>query len=330
MGKRILVTGGAGFIGNWLSLELANLGNEVVAVDNDIRGGVSTANFSNENITFLQLDLNDLNSVIQIFSNYQFDLIYHLAALNGTQNFYEKPFDVIKNSSLPIINMIDVMKSLNLRVPIIYTGSSETYSRGITIGCNTVPTAEDAEIVLGPLSESRWSYGSAKAFSEYVLQSAYDQLGIKFIIARVHNIYGPRMGFNHFISDVISRFRQGDFKLYGSGETRSFCHISDAVFALISLSESEKSWGHIINIGSDDERSILSVASIIAKELKINNNLIESMGSWEGSVHRRCPDIAKLKTMLEGEFPRIGIEDGIKEMVEWYNDKRIISEGGFK
>jgi UDP-glucose 4-epimerase len=328
--SKILITGGAGFIGNWLSIRLAELGHEVISVDNDIRGGSKTADFSNKRITFLQLDLTDITAVTQLFSTNSFDLIYHLAALNGTQNFYERPFDVIKHSSLPIINIINAMGVLNLRVPIIYTGSSESYSRGVTIGCNTVPTSENAEIVLGPLSESRWSYGAAKAFSEYVLQSALDQFGIKFIIARVHNIYGPRMGFNHFISDVISRFRDGDFQLHGSGETRSFCHINDAIFALISLPDSDNAWNQIFNIGSDDERSILSVANMIANELKIDSKLIKPMDSWAGSVNRRCPDISKLKSLLEGEFPCISVDEGIKEMVDWYDDKQITSEKGFK
>jgi len=328
--RKVLITGGAGFIGNWLSVKLAEKGCDVVAVDNNIRGGLETANFNNKRISYEQVDLTNEDSVMRLLSSKTFDLIYHLAALNGTQNFYNRPFDVIKNSSLPIVNIINAMSALNLNIPLVYTGSSETYSHGVTIGCNGVPTSELAEVVLGPISESRWSYGAAKAFGEYVLQSAFDQFGIKFIIARVHNIYGPRMGFNHFISDVIARFRDGDFKLHGSEETRSFCHIDDAILALMSLPEIDGAWNQIFNIGSDDERTILSVAFMIADELGIERSVIEPSKSWAGSVQRRCPDIEKLKNILNFDFPNISIDEGIKDMIDWYDDEQIILESGFR
>ena len=325
--EMILVTGGRGFIGHWLVRYLADLGYGVVSVDNDVRGGALEPY---DGVVELTCDLSNLIEVRSLFENYQdFEFVFHLAAYNGTQNFYEKPFDVLWNSSIPSANVCKALAELKLRPLCIYTSSSEVYARGVSLGITAVPTSEQAEVVLGPCAERRWSYGAAKCFGEYAFAAASHQYGLPYIITRVHNVYGPRMGFNHFIPDAIKRFRAADYSLPGSNETRSFCFISDAVSALaacMKLNESQRN--RIYNIGSSEEMKIYEIAEIILECLGVEKSKIQCLPGVQGSVRRRCPTIDDSAVVL-GLANTVSISEGISTMVNWYSPDRIVLERGF-
>ena len=321
-----IVTGATGFIGFHLSLKLKELGYKVLAIDNNLRGGnKSSIKYLQDNdIKFLNIDLCS-QSQINILDNESVKKIkgiFHLAAFNGTNNFYKKPFSVLKNSSIPLINLIDKMVSLNISPKILYTGSSECYAFGVKKGFNSIPTSEDAILAIGPQDNPRWSYASGKLLGEYALFNAFQEYGIPFVIARVHNIYGPRMGLNHFFSDFINRCINNEFYLYGPDQTRSYCYIDDCVDALILLMNSNESNYNIFNVGSSREIKNIECAKLILDELNINHEM-SFKDPPKGSIDRRKPDLTKLFKLFPSLANQTSLEKGLKLTVAWYSDKNL-------
>ena len=323
--ETLLVTGATGFIGFHLVQALNNLGCNVLALDNNLRGGSELARkfFEEKGIPFFDIDM------CNPFELSQLDLelpniksIFHLAAFNGTNNFYKKPFTVLKNSTLPLINLLDKLISLKLSPKILYTGSSECYAYGVQKKFNNVPTTEDAVLALGPMENPRWSYACGKLNGEYALFNAYSEYKIPFVIARVHNIYGPRMGRNHFFSDFINRCLNNEFFLYAPYQTRSYHFIDDCVNTLILLMNSASANLNVFNVGSSKETMNLDCANLILDELNINQKL-SFRNAPEGSINRRKPDLTKLFNMFPSLKEQTSLEDGIKATVAWYSKRNI-------
>ena len=319
-----LVTGATGFIGFHLAVKLKKLGFNVLAIDNNIRGGHKSSReyFEELGIKLLDIDLCDQTQINQLDNVLlKVDGIYHLAAFNGTNNFYKKPYSVLKNSSQPLINLINKLIDLNLSPKLLYTGSSECYAFGVKQGFNSIPTSEETILSLGPLSNPRWSYACGKLIGEYALFNSYQEFGIPFVIARVHNIYGPRMGLNHF-SDFITRCLDGKFYLYGPHQTRCYCFIDDCIDALILLMNNDKTNSNVFNVGSEMEIRNIDCAQLILNELKINNEL-DFKDPPKGSINRRKPDLSKLFSMFPSLKEQTSLEDGIKSTVAWYSKRNI-------
>lgn len=329
--NKFIVTGADGFIGYWLVRELLRKNHYVIGVDNNLRGGRNISSFQSKNYMNLDLDLCDMTNVARVVDMIDNDTtIFHLAAYNGTENFYEKPWDVIRNSSLPLTNILEALGNAGKLPKIIYTGSSESYSYSIQKNIGAVPTDETVLLASGELLNSRWSYASAKTFGEYCLAAANKQYGIDFLVARVHNIYGPRMGFNHFVSDVIKKLRSGKCLLPGASETRTFCYVTDAVDALLKLNALKpKEWNQVFHVGSIEEITIIDAANIIANLMGVCPELIVPLESLPGSVKRRRPDITKLKALTNFQ-PQINFNDGVQKVIGWYSAEQINLEKSFR
>tara|TARA_Y100000589_G_scaffold74281_1_gene67603 strand:- start:9260 stop:10249 length:990 start_codon:yes stop_codon:yes gene_type:complete len=319
--NNVLVTGACGFIGYHLSIFLSNIGYKVTGIDNNIRGGERSAiyDFDKHGIDYINCDMKS----IQDFQSKcgeklsSTSKIYHLAAFNGTQNFYSKPYSVILNSSLPTINLINFIVENNIKTKILYTGSSESYANSVIKGIVNIPSDEDSLLSLGSHENPRWSYACAKTYGEYLLFAAGFQYKLDFIIARVHNIYGIRMGLNHFFTDFIRKIKNNNYEILGADQTRSFCHIMDCCRALVLLMDTSQTQ-QIFNIGSSREIKINKCAE---KIMSISNNigqLIEKPAP-EGSVSRRCPDLRKLISAIGNEWEQVSLEDGLVELVDWYS-----------
>ena len=328
---KFIVTGSDGFIGNWLTKKLLDDGYSVIGVDNNIRGGRNTGDISHQNFLRLEINLCNIEQVRKITEFLADDtIICHLAAYNGTNNFYDVPWDVLRNSSLPLVNIIDVISSSKFRPKILYTGSSESYAETINQGMGVFPTAENIILSSGELLNPRWSYASAKTFGEYCLSAAHHQLGVDFLVARVHNIYGPRMGFNHFTSDIIKKLREGQCILPGATETRTFCYISDAVDALFKLINLDSTnWNQVFHVGSDEEISIIDAAATIADLMNLPRSRLIPKPSIAGSVHRRFPSIEKLRNATNYE-PKVSFKSGMQKVIDWYTEEQIKLERDFR
>lgn len=286
----ILVTGGNGFIGRNLVAELSNdLNFEVISVDL-----FHNETFAQNDVKYLTCDLTKQNQVKNLP---EANFIFHLAAINGTQRFYNEPWFVFYNSLMTTINLIDHFKDSKVLKRFVYTSSSEVYADRFSGQEEGALTQEDVAVGFSNVLNPRWSYGGAKLAGEIALNSAAVEHGLSFSILRYHNVYGPNMGSNHVIPDFVERGRSGIYRLFGGNNVRSFIHIKDAVAATILAGFSEKSLGKIIHIGNENPVTMIELAKIIMNssgwigELEIND-------APDGSTNYRCPGTDFLRNGL--------------------------------
>jgi nucleoside-diphosphate-sugar epimerase len=319
-GKRALITGGSGFIGFHLGKRLESLGSHVILVDKKYpnENDLEFQDFiQKESVDFLLADLTNELEVNKLpISEY----VFHFAALNGTQNFYEKPFDVLVNSGMPIVHLLN---HFGCKTKFIYAGSSESYAPGIKLGITSIPTPEEAPFIIDDPTNPRWSYSMGKSFGEIAIQAYGTQKNFNSMVIRFHNVYGPRMGINHVVPDLILNAINNKFILKGWENTRSFIYIDDAITDIIKLvTENEFSETSVFNLGGDDEVSILSLASLLLKVMKIDAEF-DLEEAPIGSVMRRRPDLALINSTL-GDRERVSLSAGLEKTVNWYIQNRWV------
>ena len=294
---KYLITGAAGFIGNALVKKLLkNKNNFVYAIDK------SNIKIKNKNLIKIKADIKKTKKFPKV------DIVFHLAAFNGTKFFYSKPFNVIDENLSTTLNLIKFYKKKKCK-KIIFAGSSEAYAGSQNLKLKKILHNEKQPIIFGDINNPRWSYATSKFMSEIITINS----GIPYIILRYFNVYGPKQK-DHFIPEFISRAKKGKFELYGYKNTRSFIFIDDAVDATIKISKN-KIVNQIFNIGSNRESKIFDVAKLILKLLNIKNKKIKLYKSPKGSVKRRSPDINKIKKII-GNFNNTSLKDGIKKILE--------------
>ena len=314
---KILVTGGAGAIGYHLSKTLADLGHDVVIADNFSRSEndlLFSQLILRGNVKFFNIDLCDPSAVSNL--DVDFDYVYHLAAMNGTQNFYTIPFDCLLNCTLPTLNLLRYFGHNGKLKRFIYAGSSEAYASTVTRFGWKVPTDEKVPLCIDDPQNVRWSYGGSKLHGELATVAASKQFSIPYTIIRYHNVYGPRMGYKHVIPDFLRRAQAGVYELYGFQDTRSFIYVTDAVDATIIVADNNSMANEIVNIGSKDEITILALAEKILSLMGINSEIV-CHPSPKGSVSRRAPDLSKL-SRLTGFKPKVSLDKGLLETIRYY------------
>jgi nucleoside-diphosphate-sugar epimerase len=279
--QKILVTGAAGLIGKAVYKKLVSLGYNVVGVDNLSRPG------SRHGDSIINCDLLDF---YQSNPN-DFDTIFHLAAINGTVNFYKDPNGVIKHN---IENDFATFKfaESNPLTKLVYASSSE-----VVVGTPNIPTPEETNILIKDMHNPRWSYRISKVVAENYLANSE----LNYLIVRFFNVFSSDSRPGHFVHDLIDKIEKQDHSLIGADETRSFCYIDDAVNSVIAIAQTCSK--EIVNIGNDEEITILDAANIISKV--IFNGSVEWIckPGKQGSTARRCPDISKLKGLLPDYSP---------------------------
>ncbi len=317
MNKLYLVTGAAGFIGYQLARVLSEReGATVLCVDNFVRGEADQAYLdlsARENVRRIDCDLTDHAAVGALPDDV--DTIFHLAALNGTQNFYERPYDVVRHCTLPTLHLLEKYKRRGLD-RFVFASTSEAYASTVTAFGWEVPTAEDVPLSIDDPGNPRWSYGASKLHGEVAVHSAARQYGIAHTIIRYHNVYGPRMGDKHVVPDFLMRARRGEFTLFGGEDTRAFLYIDDAVEATLLVAESEGCIGETVNIGGSRETRIVDLAEMMMRAGGWSGELVVHP-SPEGSVKRRAPALAKLR-QLTGFEEKWGLEQGLRQTANFY------------
>jgi UDP-glucose 4-epimerase len=314
--KKILVTGAAGFIGYQLAYELAKAGNNVTCVDNFSRGTREDIEklTTLPNVNWVTMDLNNPAQYYQLDTKIEY--IFHLAALNGTQNFYEFPFSVAEAASLPTLLLLRHYAKSSLLKRFVLASTSETYAGAVTNYNYAVPTDEEVPLVIEDITNFRWSYAAGKILSESAVIGCGKELGLPWTIIRYHNVYGPRMGDRHVIPDFLTRVKSQVYELFGANDTRSFIFIEDAVRATIDLAFNPAAQDEIVNVGSDQEILISDLANKILELMNLEVE-ITKYPSPEGSVPRRAPSLIKLKNLI-GFSPRVKLEDGLLKTINWY------------
>jgi len=269
---KVLVTGAAGLIGSELCKQLRQNNFYVVGIDNLSRS--TKIPDCNE---FVEYDL-----IKSITIDQDFEMIYHLAAINGTTNFYERPNEVISNNTRVDFNVFEFSKKCKNLKKLIYASSSEMMSH-VNI-CD-----ESNKVEIDDISNPRWSYKISKMVGENYLHNS----NLPWIIIRYFNVYGSETKSGHIVFDQIQKHKNGIYEVIGSNETRCYTYIEDAVDATVVVTK-KCQLRETINIGSNEELTSLEVCKIIANSLGIHDPRYKFMDGRMGSAKRRVPDISTL------------------------------------
>ena len=317
---KTLITGGVGAVGYFLAKNLADQEQEVIIVDNLIRGELDQEMRSllkKPNVSLIKADIIDRRQVEKLPRDC--DYVYHLAMINATRIFYERPVDILRVGVLGTFNILEWFKN-NKKGKILFTSSNELYASWIKLTGNPLPTPELVPLCIEDSSNPRWSYAGSKIIGEIAFFNYAKTFGFPMSIVRYHNSYGPRMGFGHVIPDFILRIlkKEEPFKIFGAENTRAFCYVTDTVRASQLVMESEKTNGKIIHIGNDKEEiSMLNLAKRMFELFNYQPKKVEIHSAPNGSVLRRCPDLTKIRK-LTGHEPSVDLNEGLKRSWDWY------------
>ncbi len=316
----VLITGAAGFIGLHLARYHAKRGDRVHIVDNLFKSkGRLDPDFEEFKISpGVTTHLLDLTQPLTLQIKEPLDIVYHLAAVNGTALFYEIPYDVARINLLSTINLLDWIKTQKVG-RILYSSTSEVYAGCEAFGLLPIPTPETVPVVFAQPTQTRFSYGTSKFMGEFLCMQFGRTNKVPTSVIRYHNIYGPRMGQKHVIPEFIVRAhrKENPFAIFGGGETRAFCHVDDAVRATHQVAEHPKTDQEIVHIGNaKEETTIEDLAKLIMSLMNLPLP-IEERGRRDGSVSRRCPDVSKLK-QLTGFEAAVSLREGLPGTIEWY------------
>ncbi len=323
--KKILITGGAGFIGYHVAvLLLQNPENELVLVDNFFRGG-NDVDFKklceNPRVTFLEFDLTDPAVYEKLGKGYAH--VYHLAAVNGTRLFYEIPHEVLRINTLTLVFLLEWFRKYNVEGKLLFASTCEAYAGALeAFGILPIPTPENVPLVIADPYNPRSSYDASKLIGEPFVIHYAKQYGFRAVIMRPHNFYGPRDTKDHVVPDFLERIveRVDPFPIYGAENTRDFTYIQDAVEAMQLLMDSTKTDGQpieTVHIGTAEEISIETLAQKMFAVAGWSPQKIDIHEAPQGSVKRRVSDISKIKAMF-GWKPTTSLEEGLKKTYEWY------------
>lgn len=311
--RQILVTGGAGFIGYHLSLELAK-SNHVTIIDNFSRGKLDVK--LKELLQKKKIRIIKKNLEKEITFNKKFDYIFHLAATVGVNNVNINPSFTLQNNIIPAFNLVNYIKKKNKNCIFIFFSTSEVYSPLIKIKKNIFPLKESYDLLLPNKTNDRDSYFISKILVEKFLKLS----NINYIIYRPHNIYGPRMGMSHVIPELIKRIileKNKKVKIYSPNHKRVFCYIDDCIKQIILTCFKKKFLNQIINLGStQNEIKIFDLAKIINNFLHVKKILLCGPIT-PGSPKRRIPSLKKISNVIKN-YNETKLVVGIKKTVDWY------------
>lgn len=307
--SKILVSGGAGFIGSNLVDALAtDNSNEVIIVDNLLTG--KETNVSRKaNTSFVKADVNIREDMKKIFAEHKFDYVYHYAAVVGVQRTLRNPTMVLRDIE-GIRNVLDFAISQKVK-RVFFSSSSEVYGEPVEM-----PQHEETT----PLN-SRLPYAVVKNVGESFLRSYSQEFGLDYTIFRFFNTYGPRQSADFVMSKFIKAALAGqDITVYGDGsQTRTFCYIKDNIEATTNAINQNWTIDSVVNIGNDKEIKIVDLASKIIELSGSNSKIVHLPPLKEGDMTRRQPDVIKMRQLLKREFTPL--EEGIARLIEFQKAK---------
>ncbi len=303
---KILVTGGAGFIGSALAGKLLeNPENFVVVVDNLGSGDIrKLPKAINGNFKFIKCDVNLREGISEIMTTFHFDYVFHFAALVGVLNTLKNPVKVLADLD-GFKNILDLAKNTGVK-RVYFSSSSEVYGEPVELPQNEETT---------PLN-SRLPYAIVKNAGEAFLKSYYQEFGLEYTIFRFFNTYGPKQSKDF----VISKFMQAalenkNITIYGNGlQTRTFCYITDNIEACVNTFYKNKFVNDVLNIGNDVETTIIDLAELVIKVTKSSSKIKFINPLKEGDMTRRQPDLVKMKKVFQKKH--ITLEEGLQKVLE--------------
>jgi len=317
---KILITGGAGFLGSHLADGFIARGDEVFVLDTGaiakVRHLLDNAHFQYVHDSVFNLEL--LDSLVA-----KTDLIYHLAAVVGVEHYVADPYETLNVNVNGTQNVLRAAYKHGKRL--VFSSTSEVYGRN-----PKVPWGEDDDRVLGSTRIDRWCYSTSKAVGEHFC-FAYHKLGLPVTVVRYFNVYGPRLDrvdvgrlFTIFMGQLL---RGTDLTVVGNGmQTRCFTYVTDAIEATMAAGVKPEANGHAVNIGTDVETTVLDFAKLMLELYGPGKSKIKFMtqeqvyGKSYEDIPRRVPDVTKMRTLL-GVSARVELRDGVARTMAWFRNE---------
>ena len=320
---RVLVAGGAGFIGSHVCDALLARGHHVLCIDNLSKGSVDniTHNLENNKFEFRRIDILDRKRLFSVATG--IDAIIHLVAFKIPR--YSSAIHTLLLNSQGTINILDLARINNAKV--LIGSTSDVYGKSTNF-----PFREDGDLVVGPSTSRRWAYAVSKLFDEHLAYAFEDEYGLKVVILRFFGTYGERQyldwwGGPHgvFLERI---FNNKPVEIHGDGkQTRCFIYVKDAAEATVRALENERATGEIINIGTQEEISIIGLARLmhqlsgVSHPLQVKYIPYSVFSKNYEDVRRRIPSIEKMKSLLAYE-PKVKLVEGLKRLIEWYKKEK--------
>ncbi len=311
-GLKVVVTGGAGFIGSHIVEKLLTLDAEVIVIDNFLRGNKIEHLRANSHLSIYEADITNAEGINKLFNNC--DIIFHLAAIVGVEETQIDPVEVLNVEVQGTINVFNLAVEKNIK-KIIFGSSSEVY------GDISKPMREDA--ALSPKS----TYAVTKLLGEEYCKAFYQKYGIEHVILRYFNVYGPRQDERFVISRFVNKaLANQNIVIYGDGkQTRDFTFIDDAVNVTLLASVEKKARCEEINVGTGISASINHLAKLVGEALNSKQPVKSTYVDYDDKrprgieIFKRAADISKARSLLQYQ-PGVSLKNGIKQYIEWYRE----------
>jgi len=310
--RTVLVTGGAGFIGNYLCRRLLKDGHKVICFDNLSTGSLENIQDIQDQVVFIKGDANRYEDLKKVFDAFPVDTVFHYAAVVGVKRTLEDPVSVMKD--LNGIQWILEFSKVHQVKKVVFSSSSEVYGEPVEI-----PEIETGHV------NAKLPYAVVKLAGEKWLQAYHQMHGLNTTSLRFFNVYGPRQEsspYGFVVGIFIKQVLGGKAPtIFGDGsQTRDFVYIDDNIEAAIHAMESKKTAGEVINIGTGRPTTILDLAEdVILLAGKENELKVNFLGDIRNDVKHRFPDVSKMKSLLDFR-PQYRLLDGLKKTWEWYKN----------
>lgn len=321
---RILITGGAGFIGSHLAQYLLSKGNQVTVIDDFSTGRMENIRHLLDNPNFTLVRDTILNQQIMHILIEQCQQIYHLAAAVGVKLIVERPVHTISTNIAGTEVVLGIANKFQRKIVVI--SSSEVYGKN-----EKVPFREDDDRLMGATIYSRWSYACSKAIDEFLGLAYHRQFGLPAVIVRLFNTVGPRQvgQYGMVIPRFVKQALSGEpITVYGDGtQSRCFTYVMDVVSALVLLMESGKSAGEVFNLGSREEISIFDLARLIKEKVSSKSDIVlvpyeQAYEKGFDDLMRRVPDISKINRVI-GYEPKYTLSEILDEVIKYYRQNPL-------
>lgn len=304
---KFLITGGAGFIPSSLAEKLlVDKKNEIVLVDCFLTGRKENIPLAS-NVKFIKCDVNNYDDIAPVMTAYQFDYVFHYAAVVGVQRTIDNPVMVLKDID-GIENILNLCKNTGVK-RIFYSSSSEVYGEPVVLPQNEHTT---------PLN-SRLPYAIVKNVGEAYCRSYYQEYGLDYTVFRFFNTYGPKQSPDFVMSKFLKAALAGDdITIYGDGsQSRTFCYIDDNIDACLATVNNDEYKNDVYNIGSDTVITIKELAETIIELTASSSRIVHLPPLKDGDMTKRQPDISKMKDLLKRDL--LPYREGIKKVLAVWN-----------
>jgi len=320
---KVLITGGAGFIGSHLADRLVEMGEEVFAIDDLSTGTLKNIQQLQEHPRFHLVVDTILHEAVMNELVFKCDEVYHMAAVVGVKQIMNRPVETLETNVKGTETVLRLANRHKRKVLIAST--SEVYGK-LMNGDSTCGLSEATDRLMGATSKRRWAYACSKTLDEFLALAYFDEKKLPVIIARLFNTVGPRQTgqYGMVVPNFVQKALIGKpIIVHGDGsQSRSFTHVSDVVEALIRLMAETQAVGQVINVGGCEEVTIADLA-LLVKEMTGSQSKIDYIpyekvyGPGFEDMQRRCPDISKLRELI-GFEPKVDLCGIIQSVIEYY------------